>query len=102
RTASAEMAWWAGDPATVRSEARAAFDLAASRRHAWLIGELGYWLWRAGDMDTPPTGAAEPFALQIVGDWAAAAARWGDLDCPYERARALADGDDVACLRDAV
>jgi hypothetical protein len=30
---------------------------------------------------------------QIAGDWRAAAAEWERLGCPYEQARALADGD---------
>jgi DNA-binding NarL/FixJ family response regulator len=36
---------------------------------------------------------ARPFALQIRGDWRAAAAEWERLGCPYEQARALAGGD---------
>ena len=43
--------------------------------------------------------AAEPFALHIEGDWAAAADRWREIGCPYEEALALADGDGDAMLR---
>jgi DNA-binding CsgD family transcriptional regulator len=42
---------------------------------------------------------AEPFARQIAGDWAGAAAAWERLGCPYEQARALADGDHSAQTR---
>jgi DNA-binding NarL/FixJ family response regulator len=52
-------------------------------------------------VDLPPLPAT-PFALQIAGDWAGAAARWEELGCPYEAARALADGDDEAALRRAL
>jgi DNA-binding CsgD family transcriptional regulator/predicted ATPase len=102
RAARAEAAWLAGDRAAARAEARAAFALAEHHRHAWHLGELGFWRWRAGDLDAPPPGAATPFALQIAGDWAGAAAEWERLGCPYEAARALADADDEAAVRRAL
>jgi DNA-binding CsgD family transcriptional regulator len=64
--------------------------------------ELAFWLWRAGELDTAPTGPASPFALQISGDWAGAAAAWNTLGCPYEAARAHADSSDEAALRSAL
>jgi DNA-binding NarL/FixJ family response regulator len=45
---------------------------------------------------TLPEWTAKPFALHIAGDWRAAAQEWQQLDCPYEQARALADGDITA------
>jgi predicted ATPase len=39
----------------------------------WFIGELGWWLWRAGKLDDTPEGAIRPFALQMAGDWETAA-----------------------------
>src|SRR5262249_36506277 len=48
RAARAEAAWLAGDQARLRNECEAAFALAVARRDAWMIGELGFWLWRAG------------------------------------------------------
>jgi DNA-binding CsgD family transcriptional regulator len=74
-------------------EARACYDLAVSKRHPWIAGELAYWRWRAGDEVKVQPWMAEPFALQIAGDWSAAAQVWQQLNCPYEQARALADGD---------
>jgi DNA-binding NarL/FixJ family response regulator len=35
---------------------------------------------------------AEPFALEIAGDWQGAAARWTQIGCPYEQALALSEG----------
>ena len=102
RTARAEAAWLAGDGALTREEARAALDLAVSRRDPWLAGELGYWLWRAGESVALPSWSTTPFASQIAGDWAGAAAAWEQLGCPYEAARALAEGDDEAALRRAL
>ena len=39
---------------------------------------------------------AAPYALQISGDWRAAAEAWRETGCPYEEATALADGDEHA------
>jgi DNA-binding CsgD family transcriptional regulator/tetratricopeptide (TPR) repeat protein len=99
--ARAEAAWLAGDKQRVIAEARAGFGLAVSYRHPWHIGELGYWLLKAGAIDEPPEGAALPYALQMSGDWHGASNVWADLDCPYESARALADSGDEASLREA-
>jgi DNA-binding CsgD family transcriptional regulator len=101
-TARAEAAWLAGNREGVVTEARTAFDLALDHQHAWLAGELAYWLWRADALTSVPPGIAEPFARQIAGDWRGAAAAWDDLGCPYETARALAESDDEEALREAL
>ncbi|MGH2560401.1 MAG: helix-turn-helix domain-containing protein, partial [Thermomicrobiales bacterium] len=94
RAARAEEAWLDGRPDQATAEARAVYDLAVQYKHPWHIGELGYWRWKAGDLEEPPDGAAEPYARQMRGDWAGAADAWTALDCPYEAARALAESDD--------
>ena len=96
RAALAEAAWLAGDLQRTREEARAAFDLAQQHRQAWYVGELAFWLWRAGDRVDVPAWAARPYALHLAGDWRGAAAAWETLGCLYEQARALADGDYAA------
>ena len=96
RAARAEAAWLAGDRQRCIDEARADLAFAARYRHAWFVGELGYWLRVAGEPIDLPAYAAEPYKLQVAGDWRAAAAAWAALACPYERARALADGDAEA------
>ena len=53
-------------------------------------------LYRLGERDLPVDGLAEPFALQLRGQWQAAAAFWQRLGCPFEAARALVDGDEAA------
>ena len=102
RAARAEAAWLAGDRERTAAEARAAFDGPIGHRSPWLVGELAYWLWRAGKPAAVPPGVAEPFALQIGGDWAGAAAALSARGCPYEAARALTEGDDEAALREAL
>ncbi len=100
--ARAEAAWLAGDRERTRVEARAVFDLVVRQGLRWSIGEVAYWLWRTGDLVVPPPDAASPFALQIGGEWAAAAAHWRELGCPYEAARALAEGGDEPAVREAL
>ena len=60
--------------------------------------DFACWRFRAGLFDVPPVEAAPPFPPHSPssGHWAAAAAQWRALGCPYEEARALADGDEAA------
>ena len=62
----------------------------------WQIGEL--WLWRrklGGEGRLPADReVAAPYLDLARGDWAAAAARWGAIGAPYERALALLEGDE--------
>lgn len=102
RAARAEAAWSAGDRERTLEEACAAFDLAHHHKHPWFVGELAYWRWKAGDLDTPPTEAAPPFALQMSGNCLEAAEHWQALNCPYEAARALAESDDETHLKEAL
>lgn len=101
RVARAEAAWLAGDAGRVLAEARETLEHVTRLRHPWLAGELAFWLWRIGKPGTVPPGAFGAFALQIAGDWPAAADRWRTLGCPYETAQALLDADREDALRDA-
>jgi len=49
-------------------------------------GDLASWLWRAGALEGTPTGIAEPYAMEISGNWQGAARAWQSLGCPYEHA----------------
>ncbi|MBL8093461.1 MAG: AAA family ATPase [Anaerolineales bacterium] len=93
RAARAEAAWLAGDPGRAGEEARAVFDLALQHRQPWYVGELAYWRRRVGEEAPLPEWTARPYALHLQGDWCSAAEAWAALGCPYEQARALADGD---------
>jgi DNA-binding CsgD family transcriptional regulator len=99
RAPLAEAAWLAGDRELTLEHARAVYDIVVRKHQPWLTGELAFWRWRAGDEVPPlPEWTARPFALHLAGDWRAAAAEWERLGCPYEQARALADGDNAAQL----
>ncbi len=102
--AKAESAWLAGDPrgvdeATVGS---GTLELARTRGWSWLVGELSDWRRRAGLESAGWEGAAEPYALQLAGEFAAAAEQWRELGCPYEAALALLSCDDEELLRGAL
>jgi DNA-binding CsgD family transcriptional regulator len=100
--ARAEAAWLAGDGPRAAAEAGAVFPEVVALGAPWLIGELAYWQWKAGVLTEPPPRCAEPYAMQIRGEWRAAAAAWSDLGCPYEAARALTESDEEEPLREAL
>ena len=94
RAARAELAWLSGDTRTVAEEAHAILNL-----------QLGFDT--AGIQVNSDTGASWQVTRGTLPQWAArpflhcrsrvGGSRlprlWRELDCPYERARALADGD---------
>ena len=100
--ASAEAAWLEGRTEGVREATDGAVELACARKSPWFAGELAYWRRRAGIEEDAPAATAQPYALELAGDWRAAAEAWAELGCPYEQALALADADDDDTVRDAL
>jgi DNA-binding CsgD family transcriptional regulator/tetratricopeptide (TPR) repeat protein len=93
--ARAELAWLSGDVAAIEPLTSAVLSLALDQHAPWAAGELAYWRRRAGLRDELPAGAAaEPYALALAGDWAAAAECWAAIGCPYETALALGETGD--------
>jgi DNA-binding CsgD family transcriptional regulator/tetratricopeptide (TPR) repeat protein len=92
----AELAWHAGRIEDIPALVAATYDLACELELPWAVGELAFWLWRAAQLDGVPETAAAPYALHMAGSWRAAADAWERIGCPYERAEALADGDEGA------
>jgi DNA-binding CsgD family transcriptional regulator len=80
---------------------RGLFDLAIELGSSWSMSELGWWLWRVGELKSAPSGALRPFALQIDGDWKGAAALWTEHGFRYEAALALTDSREELNLRTA-
>jgi DNA-binding CsgD family transcriptional regulator/tetratricopeptide (TPR) repeat protein len=99
--ARAEAAWLEGRHERVSDATDAALELALQCRSAWVIGELACWRRRAG-VEEDVSGAAEPHARQLAGEWAGAAELWAEIGCPYEEALALADADEEEPLRRAL
>ena len=96
--ARAEAAWQRRDLGQVAAEATPAYELALSRYDPWILGQLAFWMWRAGVKDVTVDRLAQPYMLMIQGDWKAAALEWEQVGCPFERAMALSEGDEPAKL----
>jgi DNA-binding CsgD family transcriptional regulator len=111
RAMRAEAAWLTGDSKRALLEAEGgldAVDLALDEREdavcaRWGIGELLFWAWRAGDAHRTRfhSQCAQPYALEMNGQWAAAAAEWQRLGMPYEAALAALESDAETVLRSA-
>jgi DNA-binding CsgD family transcriptional regulator len=91
--ARAEATWLEGEDSAAAREAERACQLALPKRHGWFVAELAYWQWKGGQVVAMPDYAAAPYALQVGGCWREAARLWRERGCPYETARALAEGD---------
>ncbi len=100
--ALAEAAWIRGDLAAVVGDIRKAYATALASDDLWAQGLLASWLRRAGGLDAVPDAMPEPFQHLFAGDWRGAAAQWQAIGAPYERALALADGNDPAAHREAL
>src|SRR5205823_1877420 len=99
--ARAEARWLEGDDDGVLAETEDALALAVAQGDGWIAGELALWRRRAGgDGSAPP--AAEPYALELAGDGVAAAARWAEKRCPYDRALALAHASTDAARLEGI
>jgi DNA-binding CsgD family transcriptional regulator len=96
--ARAEAAWLEGRNDVAAAATDTAFEFSASRNASYTTG-LAYWRWRAGLQVEVPAARDDPQALEIAGEWGAAASRWEEIGCPYEAALALADSDDKGALR---
>jgi DNA-binding CsgD family transcriptional regulator len=72
---------------------------AVEGRALWWAGELACWRRRSACQEEPPPLIAEPWALELAGDWERAAELWSTLGCPYEAALALAYADEEDGLR---
>lgn len=101
RLARAEAYWLQGETAEAIREAELADDVCAVI-DAWDRGAVAAWLRRTGSHLSPRDDLAEPYRLQVAGDWEHAARLWTGLGCPYEAALALHDATHETALREAL
>jgi DNA-binding CsgD family transcriptional regulator/type II secretory pathway predicted ATPase ExeA len=99
--ARAETAWLEGRHDVAAKEAQLASDIPVDRAESYTTA-LAYWQWRAGLEVDVPAVSDDPYALEMAGNWEAAAAKWDELGCPYEAAMARADSDDEDTVRGAL
>ncbi len=92
--AQAERAWLAQDRAALRNVIEPVYERSVSAPQPWISDELTFWMWRAGTNPALPDSGESPYVAQMQGRWAAAAAAWNELRCPYEEALALFDADE--------
>jgi DNA-binding CsgD family transcriptional regulator len=94
-TAAAEIAWLEGDPAaTALADSATDEVLALAGRYgaASAMSEAAAWRRRCGFPAPAIAVGVGPYALELAGDPAGAAAAWLDLNCEYEAAVALCAG----------
>jgi DNA-binding CsgD family transcriptional regulator/tetratricopeptide (TPR) repeat protein len=96
-----EGRWLTGDLAAARELA----DLLAEQRaleEPWFLGEVAVWRRRLGLGVSVRDRYAQPFALQLEGNWRAAADEWSSIGAPYRRGLALLDSGVEEGLREAL
>jgi DNA-binding CsgD family transcriptional regulator len=95
--ARAEAAWLEGRTEETAREAAACLPQAIAKRQTGFASELLLWCRRGeAGVAIPAFCEGHPFALEAAGRWQEAAQSWRSLGCPYEAARALADGGEIA------
>jgi len=102
RAARAELRWLAGDRPAALAEARAAYATGKRRVQPWMIGSALIWLARSGQPIDDEADLPKPYAFELAGEWAAAAAAWHELERPYDAALAWLGSSDEAGLRGAL
>jgi len=96
--ARAEAAWLEGRDSDAARDAAAHLRLAATTGRTRFAAQLLLWCRLGGDVTTPMPDFCKdhPFAMEAAGRWRDAADTWDALGCPFETARALAQGDEPA------
>ncbi len=70
-------------------------DLFPDKDSSWHYSELAYWMKKANISALAPYAVyTEPYGLDLVGKWKAAAEAWHQLGCPYEESLALIQGSE--------
>jgi len=94
--AKAEYFWLQNNLEIFADELYSIYLKVLKSNNIWAIGEMAYWIWKAGKSKEVPQQIAKPYFLQIQGNWREAAELWKELKCPYEEALALSEGDEKA------
>ena len=94
--------WISGQPDLAAAEARAGYDRGLGRARSVAARVGGHLAVPARPGAGVAAGLPEPYALEMAGDWAGAAAAWERLGRPYDAALARLGSRDEAALRQAL
>lgn len=94
--AKAEYFWLLNKLADFAEELKSIYFKVLKSKNPWAVGEIAYWVWKAGILNEIPEVIAKPYLLQIGKMWKDAAHLWEELHCPYEQALALSEGNEEA------
>jgi DNA-binding CsgD family transcriptional regulator/tetratricopeptide (TPR) repeat protein len=94
--AKAELLWLQNKLETFAGGLYSIYLKVLKSNNVWAIGEMAYWVWKAGKLEEVPKQIAKPYLLQIQGNWREASELWNELHCPYEQALALSEGDEAS------
>ena len=100
--AAAEVAWLRGSTAEAGEVTDDALELAIEAGSTGDIVRLQAWRRRAGMKEPLHAVPDGPYALELSGDAAAAAALWLKFERPYEAALAVADIGTEEALRESL
>ena len=96
RAVRAELAALQGDVKRSGDEAAAGWPIALEMGQRWQLGQLAWWLRKAGRAIDDAIDVAQPWRLQLDGRPRDAAAAWLDRDCPYQAGMSLLESVDPA------
>ncbi len=82
----AEQAWRAGSSDQIPALVTETLELARTLGQPWAVGELGWWLTRAGGPAPQQDEAAAAYVAMAESRWDDAATLWDELGCPWEAA----------------
>jgi DNA-binding CsgD family transcriptional regulator/tetratricopeptide (TPR) repeat protein len=100
--ACVEHAWLSGDVGAAQEQVAVLLKRTATRAGARGRGELLRYLSRAGCAVERCDGCPPEWSVGLAGDWRGAAALWGRIGDPYERALELAASGEVAPTLEAL
>jgi DNA-binding CsgD family transcriptional regulator len=102
--ARVEALWLAGEADEARRAAEAGLESgAAALGNPWWVGELVILLRRVGaNTATIQHEVAEPYALELRGEYRSAAEWWQARGCRYQAALALGSADEPGAVAQAV
>ena len=103
RLALIEAAWLLDQTELAGEHFAALLSLSKTEMHRWDIGESVIWSHRLGQHKSAQSDdLPEPYQLELLGDFAAAASAWRALDMPYAAALTLAQSENELLLNEAL